>query len=104
VGMAADLPTQCRLAGLPAPEPEYPFARDAGRRWRWDWSWGPPHMVALEVMGGGYQRGRHHRPAGYTNDCCKLAAGVLQGWRVFYATPAQVNDGTALAWLKEALT
>jgi hypothetical protein len=61
VGMAADLPTQCRLAGLPAPEPEYPFARDAGRRWRWDWSWGPPHMVALEVMGGGYQRGRHHR-------------------------------------------
>lgn len=100
--MAADLPTQCVLAGLPRPEPEVRFAPP--RRWRWDWSWGPPHFVALEVMGGGFQRGRHHRPAGYAADCAKLAAGVLRGWRVFYATPAQVADGTALAWLKEALT
>jgi very-short-patch-repair endonuclease len=103
VGLAADLPSQCRLAGLPAPLPEYPFARDIGRRWRIDFAWVDARL-ALEVEGAVWTRGRHTRPRGFLGDIDKYNALALRGWRLLRATPAQVNDGTALAWLKEALT
>lgn len=78
-----------RSAGLPEPEREYRFAPP--RRWRFDFAW-PERRVAVEVEGGGWVRGRHHRPGGFTKDCEKYNAAVLRGWRVLRYTGDNLTD------------
>lgn len=95
----ASLMWQCRYAKLPEFNGEVPF--HPRRKWRWDLAW-PTKMIAVEVQGGTWAGGRHTRGAGYENDCEKLNAGVLLGWRVFWFTTAMVNDGRALATLQAA--
>lgn len=95
-----DLPTQIRAAGLPEPALELHF--HPVRRWRWDLAW-PDERVAVEIQGGTWSRGRHTRGRGYEEDCLKLAAGVLLGWRVLWVTTQMVADGRALALLEEIL-
>jgi very-short-patch-repair endonuclease len=97
---ALPFPDQCRLAGLPPPVPELGFCD--GRKWRFDFCW-PVRMLALEVDGGGWTRGRHHRPKGYAKDCEKLNAAVLLGWRVLRVTPQMVASGAALELVRKAL-
>lgn len=92
----------CVLSGLPRPLPEYRFATHLGRQWRFDWCW-PDARLALEVDGGGFVRGRHHRPQGFADDCVKLNTAIVEGWRVLRCTPQQVSDGTALAFIGRAL-
>ena len=92
----------CLAAGLPKPIAEFKFAIVLGRKWSFDWCW-PAHMLALEIDGGGFVQGRHHRYAGYAEDCIKLASAVLLGWRVLRFTPQQVADGTALDFLARIL-
>ena len=53
--------TGIRLRGMPAPEYEYRFAPP--RRWRFDAAY-PEHMVAVELEGGIFSRGRHTRGTG----------------------------------------
>ena len=36
-------------------------------------------------------------------DAEKQSAAAILGYRVIRCTPAQVNDGRALAWIKQAL-
>lgn len=103
--MTTNLPTQCRLLGLPEPVAEHRF--HPTRLWRWDFAW-PEQRVAVEVQGGGHEgvgrtRGRHHRHRGYSADCEKLAEGQLLGWVVLWATPEQVSSGQALEWVRRAL-
>lgn len=86
-------------AGIPPPEPEYRF--HPVRRWRWDYCW-PEQMIAMEIQGGTWTRGRHTRGRGYSNDCTKLNEGQLHGWRVFWFTTEMVNDGSAVAVLRRA--
>ena len=90
----------CDAHGLPRPEEEYRF--HPVRRWRFDYCW-PALKVALEVQGGGWVRGRHHRPRGYERDIEKLNEAQLLGWLVLWATPAQLDRGAALAWVKRAI-
>ncbi len=70
---------------LPMPEREFRF--HPVRRWRFDLSW-PEQQVAVEIEGIVPGGGRHQRMAGYTADCQKYRAAVLDGWSVLrYATP-----------------
>ena len=87
-------------AGLPIPEREYRFHRR--RRWRWDYAW-PNRLIALEIQGGVWTKGRHTRGKGYIADLEKLNEGQLLGWTVLWVTPEQMADGTALRLVERAL-
>jgi hypothetical protein len=52
------------------------------RRWRFDFAHRPT-MLAFEMEGGVWSRGRHLRPIGFVKDCEKYNAATLLGWRVF---------------------
>ena len=75
---------------VPMPLREYAFALP--RRWRFDFCW-PDKRIALEVDGGVYAGGRHTSGVGYTNDCRKLNAATLLGWKVYRVTPEMIRDG-----------
>jgi very-short-patch-repair endonuclease len=82
------------------PTTEHRFAPP--RRWRFDVAF-PDRMLAIEIEGGVWTRGRHTRPAGFLRDAEKYNRAALLGWRVLRFTPQQVMDGTARATLVEAL-
>lgn len=90
-----ELANQCVWAGLARPLAEYPFASSIGRRWRFDLAW-PDLLVAVEIDGGIWIRGRHSRGKGQLGDMEKLNAAAAMGWRVLRFTPDQVRNGTAL--------
>lgn len=90
---------QIRAAGLPDPIREYPFA--APRKWRADFAW--PDARLLVEVDGGIGAGRHTTPVGYAEDCRKLAAAVLLGWRVIRVSSILVKSGEALALVEAAL-
>lgn len=110
------LSVQLQQAGIPF-EREYRFAPP--RRWRADfgllnhseWYLLDAFEIPLvelvdtlvEIDGGGYIAGRHSRGAGMEKDAEKQSAAAILGYRVIRCTPAQVNDGRALAWIKQAL-
>ena len=89
-----------RINEFPAPEREYRFRPP--RRWRFDFAW-PAQKLAVEVEGGIYRGGRHTSIAGFTGDCEKYNEAALDGWRVLRVTPAQVDSGAAIDWLRRAL-
>jgi hypothetical protein len=86
--------------GLPKPDEEYRF--DSIRRWRWDAAW-PAWMVALEVQGGLWTRGKHVRGKGYINDMEKRTAGQLAGWLLVECTPQELGSGRIVPKIKAAL-
>ena len=102
------LAVQLEQAGIPF-EREYRFAPP--RRWRADFAilsehfLGGPHVpgILVEIDGGGYVAGRHSRGTGIEKDAEKQSAAAILGYRVIRCTPAQVNDGRALSWIKAAL-
>ena len=99
------LAVQLEQAGIPF-EREYRFAPP--RKWRADFSivkkigkgW---YGLLVEIDGGGYVAGRHSRGTGIEKDAEKQSAAAILGYRVIRCTPAQVNDGRALSWIKQAL-
>jgi very-short-patch-repair endonuclease len=76
--------------------------RFCARRWRFDFAW-PAQKLALEIDGAVWVQGRHTRGVGVEADNVKLAAAVIQGWRVLRVTPGQVQKGLAVAWVQQAL-
>jgi hypothetical protein len=58
----------------------------------------------VEVQGGVFIGGRHTSGLGYTADCEKLNLSVLNGWRMLWVTPGQIQDGKAAQWIERALT
>ena len=91
---------QLRSLRLPAPEREYRF--DDVRRWRFDFAW-PDVLLAVEIEGGTWARGRHTRGSGFAADCEKYNAAALAGWRVLRYTADSVNDWSAAKQVKGAL-
>ena len=89
-----------RVNELPAPETEYKF--HPKRKWRFDLAW-PGHMLAVEVEGGVWRGGRHTTGKGFTADCEKLNEAIILGWRVLRVTGDQIDDGSAIDWLRRAL-
>ena len=57
--------------------PEHKFHPE--RKWRFDFA-APPAMVALEIEGGVWTRGRHSRGAGMIADMHKYNAAASRGW------------------------
>ncbi len=100
------LAVQLEQAAIPF-EREYRFAPP--RRWRADFlvyrsrHWPMRGRVLIEVDGGGFVAGRHSRGLGMEHDCEKASAAAIRGYRVIRVTPAQVNDGRALSWIRQAL-
>jgi len=74
----------CQQEGL-TPIPEYPFAKDIGRRWRVDYFFAP--NVALEVEGGVFINGRHTRPSGFLKDMEKYNEMARKGILLIRCTP-----------------
>ena len=97
------LANQMRLMGLPEPEREYWFAKEAlGRNWRFDFAW-PDRKIAVECEGGTWARGRHVRGAGFWRDCEKYNAAALLGWCVLRYTSDMIADGVAMVQIMDAL-
>lgn len=90
------LAAQLEQAGIPF-DREFRFTE---RRWRFDFVVG--YRTAVEIEGGSFTGG-HKRGKAYETDCEKHNAAMFRGWRVYRFTPAMVNDGRALEWVKQAL-
>lgn len=85
---------------LPDPKREYNFASD--RKWAFDFCW-PEKMLAVEIEGGTWSRGRHTRAIGFANDCEKYNHAALAGWRVLRFTGDMVRDEKAIDQVRIAL-
>jgi very-short-patch-repair endonuclease len=71
------------------PEREFMFALPE-RRWRFDLAW-PSRMVAIELEGGTWVKGRHNTGAGIAEDCVKYNWALEHGWRVLRFTTDQIR-------------
>jgi hypothetical protein len=60
-------------------------------------------LLAIEINGGAWSRGRHTRGSGYVKDMEKLNMLTELGWRVLQFTPQQVRDGSALEQIVRCL-
>lgn len=89
----------CKAYGL-TPEREYLFAK--GHRYCFDFAW-PDKMVALEVEGGVWSKGRHTRPEGFIDDCNKYNLATSLGWSVYRFPTDQVLSGVAIDFILDAL-
>lgn len=85
---------QIRAAGIPMPVRELVFCDD--REWRFDFAW-PELLLAVEVNGAVYARGRHARGKGLENDYRKLGEAMAMGWYVYQCSSGMVASGEALA-------
>lgn len=95
------LAAQIRLAGLPPPVRELPFAAPR-RRFRFDFCW-PAEKLAIEVDGGTWAGGRHVRGEGVESDCEKSCEAAALGWRLARVTGRMVRSGKALDAIERAL-
>lgn len=85
---------------------EFKFCPD--RRWRFDFALinyqlGVHCNTGIEIEGGAFTQGRHTRGNGFIADMEKYNHAALLGWRVLRFTPAQVRDGTAIAFIRKVL-
>lgn len=64
------------------------------RRWRFDFAW-LPEMLAVEVEGGVFSRGRHTRGSGFVEDCEKYAEAAILGWTVIRVPTSWATSGKA---------
>jgi len=79
---------------------EFRFSTERG--WKIDFAW-PDALVAVEIEGGTWTRGRHVRPRGFEADCEKYAELALAGWTLLRVTGAMVRDRRAMRLVERAL-
>jgi len=72
------------------------------RRWRFDFAW-PSLMLAVEVEGGTWVKGRHTRGSGYAGDAEKYNEAALRGWMVLRGSGDMVKDGSLLRAVRAAV-
>ena len=95
-----ELYCQMRIAGLPRPEREFRF--HPSRRFRFDFAW-PDMKLAVEIHGGEWIQGRHHRAPGFLKDCEKMNEATILRWRVLVFGGTHVKKGVALDVIMRAL-
>lgn len=88
------LALQIRAVKLPEPVREHRFHET--RKWRFDFAY-PAQKLAIEVEGGVWSGGRHTRGSGFTKDCEKYNAALMNGWRVYRCTPDMIKKGIVVA-------
>lgn len=84
---------QCLAQGFPVPVRELVFCE--GREWRFDFAW-PDMLLAVEINGAVYARGRHARGRGLENDYRKLGEALALGWSVYQCSSGMVASGEAI--------
>ena len=84
---------QMIAAKLPSWKTEFKF--HSTRRWRFDFAW-PEIMLAVEVEGGIFVKGRHTSPMGFLADCEKYNTAVCMGWSLLRFAAPVINDGSCL--------
>lgn len=89
-----------RAAKLQSPEREFRF--DATRQWRFDFAW-PAKMIAVEVEGGIWNKGRHTRGLGFLHDCEKYNCAELLGWMVLRFPVQLIKSGEAIRMIEKAM-
>ncbi len=87
-----------RETDLPMPEAEVRLWDD--RKHRVDFVWIQYELV-VEIEGGSYVHGRHHRPRGFEADCEKYNRIASEGLCLFRFTPAMIRSGLAMATVQE---
>lgn len=85
---------------VPLPLAEFRFSME--RQWRFDWGW-PTYLVALEVEGGAWTRGRHTRGKGFLEDCVKYSEAAALGWRLLRVPPDQLLTLDTVHLIRRAL-
>ena len=70
-----------QLAPLELPDPVREYRFDEKRKWRLDLAF-PDVLVAVELHGATYARGRHTRGGGFAKDREKMNAAQVAGWIV----------------------
>ncbi len=83
---------------LPTPESEVRPWSD--RQFRVDFLW-PTYSLAVEIEGGSYVQGRHHRPKGFESDCEKYNRLAADNICLFRFTPAMIRSGLAISTVEE---
>ena len=73
------------------------------RRWRFDYAI-LNKMIAIEVEGGVFTRGRHTRGVGFINDMEKYNNAVLLGWKLLRFTPKQMNESRTYDIINELIS
>ena len=58
-------------------------------------------VIAVEIEGGTFTRGRHTRGVGFAKDCEKRNIATSIGWKVFNFPSKTVEDGSAIKFLRE---
>lgn len=73
------------------------------RKFRWDFFIAPDLLI--EVQGGTWNYGKsgHATGMGALRDCEKASLAAANGFRQVTATTAQVRNGEALEWIKQAI-
>ena len=101
------LAAQLEQAGIPF-EREYKF--HPSRKWRADFAvWGIEPLfrleadILIEVDGATWTMGRHNHPTSVAKEYERTAAAAILGYRMIRCTTEQVNDGTCLLWIRQAL-
>lgn len=89
---------QMKAGDLPIPEREIQLI--TGRKWRCDFVW-PSYELAVEIEGGQWVGGRHHRPAGFEADAEKYNQVAMAGYCLFRFTPSMIRSGLAEASVRE---
>ena len=99
--LEALLALHLRANDFPPWEAEYRF--HPKRRWRLDMAW-PEQRIAVEVQGGIHMaKGGHNTAAGITRDCEKGNEAIVTGWKVLHVTREQIENGSAINWLRQIL-
>ena len=82
--------------------PEHRF--HPGRKWRFDFA-APCAMVALEIEGGVWTRGRHSRGPGMIADMHKYNNATSRGWSVIRVTPQMMESEwpSVVGWISGAV-
>ena len=91
---------QLRRLGIPEPVRELAF--HPSRRWRFDYAW-PTWMLAVEVDGGTFARGRasgHTSISGMARDREKDAEAAILGWSVIRVDAVHVDNGIGADWVR----
>lgn len=91
---------QIKAIKLPMPTRELVFAKPM--RWRFDFAW-PDRLLAVEVNGGVWIRGRHSRGKGQINDMDKLNQAQLLGWKVLQFAESHIKSGDAIDLIEFAI-
>ena len=90
------------IRAIKLPEPVCEFKFHPVRKWQFDFAW-EDKLLAVEVEGGTWVKGRHTRGQGFENDCEKYNAATLMGWRVLRYTAKMIESGEAINQIEEAL-